>query len=971
MRHFFTFLVILGTSAHLFAQDKGNGKVSGTVIDAATKAPVEFATVALVEAATGKTIDGTIADGKGKFTISRIAEGNYHIVISFIGYETVTRKEVIIEGRRGDINLGTIALSEEAKQLNEVVVEGKRDLVEERVDRTIYNADQDATSRGGDASDVLRRVPNLTVDLDGNVSLRGSSNIQVLINNKPSTIIASSVADALRQIPSEEIKSVEVITAPSARYDAEGAAGIINIITKKNTLQGLTLNIDAGVGYRGSNLGLNGNYRKGKMGFSLGGFGRANYNITGSFENDQRSVSEDPAAIVSTVQRAGNRSNGLFGNYRFGWDYDIDKKNSVTASVRLGARNNNSFQDGLLSESFNSGSTLPIRSSLRDVATNNLSGNMDVNVNYIHLFDKPQRELNVLALYSRNDLTNNFSNTIFNPGTREILQRLRNENQGLNEEYSFQIDYQTPIGDNQIFEIGSKRIGRLVLSDFTYFVATGSDGEFVQDTNPTRNNQLNYRQDITAGYTAYTYSDKRSGLSFKGGLRYEYTTIKAFSRVESNIEIPDYGVLVPSFNTSKRLKNGTIKASYNRRIQRPSIRFLNPNRQDQNPLNVTIGNPLLDPEFTNNYELGYSTFIKGVNLSLTGFVRNSNNSIQSIRGFENDTVLVTRFGNIGRESAYGSSVFANVSRGRLTLGGGGDVFYADLSNNVPDPSQNASNSGWVYSGRVFGSLDLGNGWAMQTFSFYRGRSVQLQGFQGGFGTYSLGARKEFKNKRGSVGMALENFLAPNMKIRNGLNTPTIDQRGLTVLENFSVRLNFSYRLGKMSFDQPQRRRGGRSINNDDLKEGDFGSNMDTGQGREGFGGGGRMGGFGGGGRPATTTASTTADSTQAADPDAEVVVEGTWAYKLESPQGVSEGKMVLEKTETGYKGTITSARMGNRATALESIVVKGNELTFQYTVSFGGNSSTIQVKGIIKDKDFSGNMAFGQFGSFPMTATRE
>lgn len=311
-------------SANSFATADGNGKISGTIIDAENNTPVEFATVALHDVTTDKVINGTVADAKGKFIITKIPDGTYKVVVSFIGFENQTIDMVKISGKDNDINLGTIKLSTGTKVLKEVIVEGKKDLIEERVDRTIYNAENDATTRGGDATDVLKRVPLLTVDLDGNVTLRGSSNIQVLINNKPSTIVASSVADALKQIPADQIKTVEVITSPSAKYDAEGSGGIINIITKKNNLEGLTLNVDAGVGYRGSNLGLNGNYRKKKMGFSLGGFGRANYNVNGNFENTQLLISDTEER--QTIQKGDNESDGLFGSYTLGWDYDINKK---------------------------------------------------------------------------------------------------------------------------------------------------------------------------------------------------------------------------------------------------------------------------------------------------------------------------------------------------------------------------------------------------------------------------------------------------------------------------------------------------------------------------------------------------------------------------------------------------------------------------------------------------------------------
>ncbi len=939
----------------------GNGRISGIVLDADNNAPVEFATIAVYEAGTNKVVNGTVADAKGKFVVNKLNEGTYTVVISFIGFESQTISDIKIDGKNNDVNLGTIKLGTGSKVLNEVVVEGKKDLIEERVDRTIYNAENDATTRGGDATDVLKRVPLLSVDLDGNVSLRGSNNIQVLINNKPSTIVASSVADALKQIPADQIKTVEVITSPSAKYDAEGSGGIINIITKKNTLEGLTLNMDAGVGYRGSNLGLNGNYRKKKMGFSLGGFGRANYNVNGDFENDQQFSNGR-----SVMQRGDNRSDGIFGSYTLGWDYDINKKNSLAASVRYGVRNGNSYQENLVSTNFLN--DIQTSSSFSNNQTTDKSGTVDLNFSYTHLYDKPQRELSVLALYSRNDRVNNFIQTSFGSADGPMDSQFKNLNDGINEEYTLQVDYQTPIGTTQLFETGLKEIRRNVFTDFSTFRAS-SDGNFIEDTRETANNQLNYNQDVTSGYLSYTRSFNK-GFSVKAGARYEYTTITAFSKTESDIEIPEYGVLVPSLNFSKKLKGGnTVKASFNRRIQRPSIQFLNPNKQiNNNPLFQTIGNPQLDPEYTNNYEVGYSTFVKGTSINLTAFHRNSSNAIQSLRtqsAVGGDTI-VTRYANIGSDQAYGSSLFINVSAGKLSLSGGGDVFYAMLDNNVPNLDERASNAGWVPSGRLFGGYTLNKGWGLQFFGFYRGRRVLLQGLQGGFGIYSLAVRKDFANKKGSFGLGIENFFAKSITIRNETETNTIRQKGFTTQNNISFRFNISYRIGKMGFDnQPKRRR---SINNDDMKDGGEGGDMGGMGGQQGgnMGGGQRGGGMPAGVRPAAPATTTNAP---AADPAAVVKADGKWAYSIETPQGTSNGTLTLVKDGEAYKGTIVSSRMP-KETALTSVVLKGNELTVTYDVSFGGNTSTIQMKAIINGNEMNGNMAMGQFGSFPMKAKR-
>ena len=339
MNRFFSSLLAIGITITSLAQaPTGKGKISGIIIDSSNQQPVEFATVALTDPGSDKPINGAVCDEKGKFAITKVSNGTYKIIVSFIGYENLVMDNVVISDKKSSIDIGNVKLNSTSKELEAVVVEGQRSLVEEKVDRTIYNAENDATARGGDATDVLKRVPMLSVDMDGNVSLRGNQNIRVLINNKPSTITASSVADALKQIPADQIKTVEVITSPSAKYDAEGSAGIINIITKKNTLQGLTLNIDGSAVYRGSNLGLNGAYRKGKMGFSLGGFNRASYNVVGKFNNSQLTTATNGTQSLN-LQQADTRRNDLGGNTNFGWDYDIDKNNSLTAAVRFGTRN--------------------------------------------------------------------------------------------------------------------------------------------------------------------------------------------------------------------------------------------------------------------------------------------------------------------------------------------------------------------------------------------------------------------------------------------------------------------------------------------------------------------------------------------------------------------------------------------------------------------------------------------------------
>ncbi|GAB3635592.1 outer membrane beta-barrel family protein [Hymenobacter arcticus] len=888
---------------------RSTGRVTGTITDAANGKPVSYASVAVINPATNSAVNGGVAGDDGKFVLP-VPAGTYRVEVSFIGYQTQVKNGLVV-APGGTVALGNIVLAGAAQKLAEVVVTGKKPLIEERVDRTIYNADVDKTTAGGDATDVLKRVPLLSVDLDGNVSLRGSSNIRVLINNKPSTIAASSVADALKQIPADQIQTVEVITSPSAKYDAEGSGGIINIVTKTNNLRGGSLGVNVSTGLRASNLGLNGNYRNGKFGVSLGGFGRASYNQPGSFDNSQTSVALANSTNgttragdrTTTAQNADTRRNDAFGRYTLGLTYDFDKHNSLAGSLAYGIRNSDNYQDGLLSRiATNSGALTP--NSLRDVHSTNNSNTIDASLNYTHTYEKEQRELSVLTLFSRNNQTNNFTNSVFNPADltkNTFIGQLGNNNDSYNEEYTGQIDYQTPTVKNQLLEFGAKDIVRRVNSDYSYFYdaalqpAAGS---------ASLNNSFRYRQNVAAGYVTYTLGLPK-GFTLKPGVRFEYTTISAdFSNgqgVLTNANIPDYGVLVPSVNLSRKLENGNVvKLSYNRRIQRPSLQFLNPNIQASNPLNASAGNPLLRPEYTNNYELGYSTTVKQkVNLNLTAFVRNTTGAIQTVRVPLPDSLnpnriqgaLLSTFQNAGTENAYGGSLFAGTNSGKLSLNGSVDVYYAVLRNNDPSVLYNSSNKGTVTNARAFGSYDLGKSYSLQLFAFYRGQQVQLQGFQSGFGIYSLSLQKSFAEKRGSIGFGAENFFNGTRRIRTDVATPYVDsyayngvnvpingplltQNSTNLSQALNFKINFSYRIGKLTAGDTGRR--GKNVNNDDLKEGGdagggLGGGGDTGGGQGGAGGGGgrpsgagqrpagtgqRPGGIPGTGRPASATDST-------------------------------------------------------------------------------------------------------------------
>jgi outer membrane receptor protein involved in Fe transport len=793
MKHVLTIVCTLSAVLTSFAQaSKGTGRVTGVVIDSLNSNPVEFANVTLYDNTTNKPVDGTVCDLAGKFELVSVPKGSYNLVVSFIGYGKIT--QALDVGDKTTIDLGRLILSPQTKILKEVEVLGQKTLVEEKVDRTIYNAEQDATTKGGDATDVLKRVPMLSVDADGNVSLRGSTSIKVLINNKPSTITASSVADALKQIPADMIKTVEVITSPSAKYDAEGSAGIINIVLKKNTLDGRFFNVEGSVGTRGSNIAVTTNYRNGKMGFSVGAFVRPVYNVIGKFRNDQTTRSNGDTVV--NLQNARTRSDGVNSQYTLGWDYDINKYNSLSASLRYGQRSQNAYQDQLLTQMFIQDS-LP-KSSLKDVKTLTSSHNIDASLNYTKSFPVKNREFNFMAIFSRNDQTTGFLTNTLNLSDNSILNQYKNDNPGSTRELTFQADYQEPLPGNQLVEFGAKDIIRTVSSDYKYFIAEGAGGDFVPVSNGLLSNGFSYNQSITSGYLSYTLSASH-GYTFKAGGRYEYTHIEAHFQGESNITIPSYGVLVPSINISRKLSNGNLlKASYNRRIQRPSLQNLNPNLQASNPLNATLGNPYLKPEYADNFEIAYNTYVKNASLNFSTFVRYNTNDIQQARSVRNDTIIAI-FQNIGTEANYGASIFTTIPfSDRFSVNGGIDMFYRILKNNSNDPFINASNHGLVKNYRISGNYNFKSGWTLQFFSFFPGRNINLQGYRTNPISHSLSVRKDLWKKNGSLGIGLDNFATPAYDVHTKLESPYIAQTTTNTLYNFIAKVTLSYKIGKIT-----------------------------------------------------------------------------------------------------------------------------------------------------------------------------
>ncbi|MBD1395540.1 TonB-dependent receptor [Pontibacter sp. JH31] len=788
---------------------RGNATITGIVQDADTKQPVEFATIALIHPATGKPIDGAMADDKGRFTINRVAQGKYKLQVSFLGYQQKLVEDVTVSSDNASVNVGTVSIASDAKKLSEVVITGEKPLVEEKIDRTVYNADKDITNSGGNAADVLQKVPSLSVDTDGNVQLRGSSNVRVLINNKPSAIMAGNVADALKQIPADQIKSVEVITSPSAKYDAEGTAGIINIITKRDGgLQGVTGSMALAAGTRGSNANGSLNLRRGKLGIN-GNFGSNMFYNHGDMTN----TIIIPSTQSQSFQSGDTEINGMFMNGQLGFEYDITPKNSLSGGVRLNGGNFRMENDQESTDTKNGEIT---NNFFNDIRNRNNRQGIDYNLDFTHYFKKPQQELAILSQLSTTDTkTRNFQDR-YNAGEAPYYLQ-RNTNDGGNDELTFQVDYVHPFENKTMLEVGAKSIFRDVTSDGLYDVTTANG-------NTNREESFLYEQDVMAAYLTYGFRFKKL-LNVKLGTRYEYTDIKGDfnSRGMTQPISDDYDNLIPSVALSYTLKQKhTFKANFTQRIQRPSLFYLNPFRQEQTSNTVIQGSPNLEPELTDLYEAGYSTFFKTTSLSANLYMRQTDNAIETVVDVDKATNTTTlSFRNIAQNKTYGISLFGNTKpTNNWTIGGSSNVYFVDLA------SQYTSNSGWMYNINANSSYTFGKGISAQFNGGFNSRRVQLLGKFNSFSFHSLALKKELFDKKGGISLALDNPFRASMRMNNdvlvseatAINPVPYEQRIRINNYNRGVRVSFNYTFGKMDQQRPPKRK--RSIRNDDAKQGD-------------------------------------------------------------------------------------------------------------------------------------------------------
>ena len=801
----FLLFILAGSAA---AQSAKPGKITGTLIDSLSTKPVPYVTVALKDGQ--KIISGTTADGVGVFELANLPLGSYTLELTFIGYRS-SILPVQLTTDKPTLPLGLVKLSTAAKMLGAVEVTGQKALVEDKGDRLVYNAEKDISNAGGTAADVLRKVPTLTVDLDGNVQMRGNGNLKVLVNGKPSGMMARNLADALRQMPANIIKTVEVITSPGAKYDAEGSAGVINIITKKS-LQGFNGSSTVTVGNFNRGLGTNLNYRKNKFGISLSANGHQFRNVS---EINLERTNLENGLPTSFLKQASNFDNtGTGGNGEMSIDFDPDSTSHLNFSANVWGGN------------YPSNSTM--RSWLTNVAGNELAayrnesrfhnpyGNGQLDLGYTKTLKKPGQEFSFLTQFSRMP-DNYFYDTDTYSTNDEITYRQHSGNYSRNKEYTVQADYVHPFTvngprdtTNIKLEIGLKGIRRDIGSEFEVAQALGSSGELIPD--PLQSNEFDYFQRVYSGYTSVRLENKRK-WSLNAGARLEHTDIKGSflnNQTDQNSLKDQYNNLIPSITLSKGFKTQTVKASYTQRIQRPLVWYLNPWVNATDTLNRTTGNPQLDPELSHATELSYSLNTKK-NLSVNSalYWHYADNAIEYLATVDEQGVSLSRPQNIAVRQAYGLNVnLAGQPNKEWNMNGGADIRYVDLNS----PRLNQGNAGVVWNINLNSTYKLPKNFTVQVDGNYNSGWISLQGKNSGFYWHGVSVKREFWDKKASLNLGLNNPFNRGVRLTSQQEAPTFIAQNNMFHVTRSARLTFEWRFGQMTAGGGKQ---GKKISNDD------------------------------------------------------------------------------------------------------------------------------------------------------------
>ena len=713
MKKLLLFFLFISTS--LLHSQNNKVIVTGTITDSETNIPLEYATISVFNVNSEKAINGVISESNGEFSIE-LNKGNYDFKVEFISFKIKYYRNITVND---PLDLGTIELSIDENMLEEIEVIGEKTEIEIKLDKTVYNIGKDLTLKGSSVSDVLDNLPSVEVDIEGNVSLRGNESVRILINGKPSGLVGISSNEALKQFPSESVEKVEVITSPSARYNAEGTAGIINIILRRSKLTGFNGSLSLNSGYpERYGVSANLNYRTKKLNF----FNNVGYNTRtseGSFINETEYYTDQ--AINNFLNENGVRDSERNSNYlNTGIEYFISDKTSLVGSYV--SRKSDGFTNNTnnVNQNFNTISKF----SERLEKESEIDDTNEFSINLTHDFNK---EGHVLTIdYQKEKSSENENGFISNSQLKPVFTKYLSEKVNtdeIQESELFKIDYVLPIKKDGQFELGFRRSNQY--QDIDYLAENEDlNGNFINDLNLS--NTLLYNEKVNAFYTQY--GNKKNKFSFLLGLRYEEskTTVKQLANNTNNVK--NYNDFFPTLNLSYQIKeNETITFGYNRRIRRARSYFINPFPSKSSATNIFQGNPNIDPTYSNGIDLGYLKRYEKLTLNGSVYYRKETGVFTFISENTGDFVLVNEILvpvlrrtpiNLASNKQIGLELNANFTQSKnWRLNGSLNFYESETLGEYMGITYDSKNLTW--SGRLSNNLKLFSSVDWQTSFRYR------------------------------------------------------------------------------------------------------------------------------------------------------------------------------------------------------------------------------------------------------------
>lgn len=799
----FLSLLFLTGSITSFGQSQkksiDNGVV-GSIVEGKSKKAIQFASVSVISLPDSVFQDGTITDQNGEYKIE-LSDGKFAVLVEFMGYGKTYSEPFTVSGNI--VKLDPIEISQKAETLQEAVVEAERSEMALTMEKKTFEVSQDITSQGGSASDILENVPSVTVDNDGSVSLRGNSNVRILINGKQSGLVGVSSQDALRMLASDMVERVEVITNPSARYDAEGMAGIINIILKKDKEMGTNAVFTGGARYPwGYNASASLTHKRGDWSFS------GNYSFRDRarprYSEQRRQTLESDTAVTVLQDDQGMRS-GQSHNIMGGVQWSPDEYNefSFDGVYSTSHGNNTSDVDYRTFDPFRLRST-----SLRENDEIEDEENYDLTFEHRRTFPEEKREWVTSLDYNTGDEIEDTEaeQRFYGPSGNEVdslftLQNTYNREQQDN--FVFQSDYVHPFSENGKVEFGVKSSWRVINTN--YFVEDFDPASDSYERLPRFSNDFLYDEQIHAAYGMY--SNKWGKFGIAAGLRAEWSVINVVQEQTNDDIKRDYINPFPTLSLSYELdKVNTVQLSYSRRINRPGFWDLNPFFSYTNPLYFRSGNPKLNPEYTNSLEATYLFFKQKGNLNISTYYRHSTGVIQRVSTIE-DGVTISRPQNVTQQENFGlelTGMYRPFEWWRV----GGSVNYYGSRLDASNVIENGNREFTTWQSQLNTQITTPGDIKVQLRANHRAATVTAQGIRKNITYLTAGVSRSF----------FDDKFAVNFNVRDVFNSRKY--RGTTIGDGFVIESEGQWRPRTFTLSLTYR------LKNEDLEkgkgEGDFG-----------------------------------------------------------------------------------------------------------------------------------------------------